>query len=170
MFKSHTRFTASLFCACLLGAFNCQARDNGLDIQFSLPALDVSPYHRPYVAVWLETPERQYLSTVSLWADDKEWYKDLRQWWRRAGRSKQDYDGVTGATRKPDTYTITLTADALAKLSGGRDALLLNIEVVREEGGRDFVRIPIALPTAAIAIPDHNEITNIRISALKKGH
>lgn len=47
-------FTAALF--------QPHANAAELEIELTLPDLDVQPYHRPYVAVWLETPERKHVT------------------------------------------------------------------------------------------------------------
>ncbi|WP_421419091.1 DUF2271 domain-containing protein [Pseudoalteromonas lipolytica] len=121
------------------------AKDANLTVEFTLPELDVSPYHRPYVALWLETPERKHVTTVALWVEKAEWFKDLRQWWRKAGRSNDNFDGVTGATKRPGTYTIEWHGKDLKGNPVKPGKYLLNVEVVREEGGRDYSRVEIDL-------------------------
>ncbi|WP_111979383.1 DUF2271 domain-containing protein [Algibacillus agarilyticus] len=118
-----------------------------LTLNLTLPELDVDPYHKPYVAVWLETPSRQYVTTLTLWADDKEWYKDLRQWWRKAGRGNQNIDGVTQATHRPGEHTLTWNGLDLTQNPVAEGQYILNVEASREEGGREFIRIPITLKT-----------------------
>lgn len=119
--------------------------DSKLVIDVTIPELDVNPYHKPYVAVWLETPKRQYVTTITLWADDMEWYKDLRQWWRKASRSKQSFDGVTGATKKPGNYQITWSGKDANGKTVPAGSYLLNIEASREEGGREFIKSKITI-------------------------
>ena len=78
-----------------------------LDINVEIPRLNVAEYHRPYVAVWIEKPDQTAVKTLAVWYDTKlakregeTWLKDMRQWWRRAGREmKMPVDGVTGALR-----------------------------------------------------------------------
>jgi len=130
-------FTAALFQP------NADAAE--LEIELTLPDLDVQPYHRPYVAVWLETPERKHVTTVALWVEKAEWFKDLRQWWRKAGKSDTNFDGVTGATKRPGTYTINWNGTDLAGKTVAAGKYLLNLEVVREEGGRDYTRVELDL-------------------------
>lgn len=153
-----------VLCATLWWSSSAYTNEHSLSISLTLPTMDVSPYHRPYVAIWLESEQREYLSTIAVWADDKEWYKDLRQWWRRAGRTKQDYDGVTSATRKPATYLIRITSETLHSYRQQYPTLLLNIEVVREEGGRDFIRIPLTWPIENIIHKGKKEVINIEIT------
>ncbi|MCF2947998.1 DUF2271 domain-containing protein [Paraglaciecola aquimarina] len=142
--------TRSLLALCLLFGVGLPAiAANQLTIDINIPELDVNPYHKPYVAIWLETPKRQYVTTIQLWADDMEWYKDLRQWWRKASRSKQSFDGATGATKKPGNYQIKWTAkDANGKPLPAGD-YLLKIEASREEGGREFIKSKITIDQQA---------------------
>lgn len=144
-------FQTLLFTVCfLLGIVYMQSAkaDNSaskIHAEITIPSLDVNPYHKPYVAVWLEKPNRKYVTTLALWADDMEWYKDLRQWWRKAGRSQQPYDGVTGATKKPGRYQITWSGKDAYDQVIPTGNYLLNVEASREEGGREFIKIPIVL-------------------------
>lgn len=125
-------------------------------VEITIPRLDVKPYFRPYVVVWIEDNKRKPIYTLGLWyqnystaeagGDGGKWLKDLRQWWRKIGRSgKPNFDAVTGATRKPGKYSLVWDGvDAQGKtLADGE--YLLNIEASREEGGRSYHRIPIEL-------------------------
>ncbi|WP_462146353.1 DUF2271 domain-containing protein [Pseudoalteromonas gelatinilytica] len=134
----------ALLISCLFSPLSL-AKDAKLTVEFTLPELDVSPYHRPYVALWLETPERKHVTTIALWVEKAEWFKDLRQWWRKAGRSNDNFDGVTGATKRPGTYTIEWQGKDLKGNPVKPGSYLLNVEVVREEGGRDYTRVEIDL-------------------------
>src|SRR3546814_16747885 len=92
------------------------AADLQLDVE--IPRLDVAEYHRPYVAIWLERPDQSHVANLAVWYDtklkDKEgekWLKDLRQWWRRSGRSlEMPVDGVSGATRAVGSHRLKLSA------------------------------------------------------------
>jgi len=108
-----------------------------LEIQIEIPALEVSPYHRPYVAIWLEDEARNGVKTIAVWHEGAEWLKDMRQWWRRLGRDGEPpYDGVSGATRRPGRYVVSWRND-LALPAG---TYYLNVEAAREQGGRDYLR------------------------------
>jgi hypothetical protein len=128
-----------------------------LELKVEIPKLEVAEYHRPYVAVWLERPDNSVAANLAVWYDvankknegDK-WLKDLRQWWRRAGRDlKVPADGLTGATRPAGTHTVKFDAShpALKDLAAGEYQLV--VEAAREEGGREVVRIPVSLGKAA---------------------
>lgn len=154
-------FTAALFQP------NADAAE--LEIELTLPDLDVQPYHRPYVAVWLETPERKHVTTVALWVEKAEWFKDLRQWWRKAGKSDANFDGVTGATKRPGTYTINWNGTDLAGKAVTAGKYLLNLEVVREEGGRDYTRVELDLSKdGKITIDGTNEFSQSFVTIVSK--
>ncbi|MGI1679865.1 MAG: DUF2271 domain-containing protein [Cellvibrionaceae bacterium] len=123
---------------------------NKLEVAFSLPKLDVDPYHRPYVAVWVETLERKPVATLAVWHEKDTWLKDLRQWWRKIGRRGDgNLDEVTGATRKPGQYVVAWNGvDSKGNLVAPGE-YLLNIESVREEGGRSYSREKINIGTNA---------------------
>jgi hypothetical protein len=127
------------------------------ELEIEIPQLSVAEYHKPYVAAWLERPDRSVVTTLALWYDvnnpkdegDK-WLKDLRQWWRRVGREiAVPIDGVTGATRPPGTHAIggEATELALAELPEGEYTLV--VEAAREVGGRELLKIPFTWPIAA---------------------
>lgn len=121
-----------------------------LTLHVEVPEIDVDPYFRPYIAVWLETSEREPIETLALWyqlpsetatEDGRKWLKDLRQWWRKIGRQGGEaLDGFTGATRKPGNYPI---AWDYSKLVTGE--YFMHIEASREEGGRSFKRVPVRI-------------------------
>ena len=121
-----------------------------LTVKFDLPQLNVAEYHKPYVAVWIERADQSVASTLAVLYDVKKrdnagtkWVKDLRTWWRKAGRDVTlPMDGVSGATRAAGTQTLTFPAAraGLDKLPSGDYRLV--IEAAREAGGRELVRVP----------------------------
>lgn len=130
-----------------------------VELQVEIPQLAVAEYHRPYVAIWLETDKGAHQQNLALWydldMDDNEgskWLKDLRQWWRRSGRELAfPVDGFAGATRRPGTHLLKFSsADAPFKqLPRGRYHLV--VEAAREVGGREMVRLPLDWPVDAPA-------------------
>lgn len=124
-----------------------------LEIEVEIPQLAVAEYHRPYVALWLEQ-NGQYVANLSVWYDIKmkdsegeKWLKDMRQWWRRSGRTLEfPVDGVSAATRAPGVHTLSYSASdvALQNLQAGEFQLL--VEAAREVGGRELLRIPLQWP------------------------
>ncbi|WP_391090257.1 DUF2271 domain-containing protein [Vibrio sp. NH-UV-68] len=117
-----------------------------IDIELELPTIETSMYARPYVAVWVEDQQRQSVKTLQLWVGKDEWLKDLRSWWRKVGRyDRQRVDAVTSATRPAGHYRFSWdgTDDNGQRLAQGDYTLL--VEVVREHGGRNYLRQKIHL-------------------------
>lgn len=136
-----------------------------IELELTQPRIETSPYHRPYVAVWLETPKRKPVTTIALWVGQKEgedkWFKDLRQWWRKIGRkqTREVIDSYSGATRRPDTYTLIWDGKNSQGHPVPTGEYLLNIEASREEGGRDYIRQKIALGQAGnVTLPAKPEM------------
>ena len=126
--------------------FSTLADGTQLEIEFSLPKIDTNPYHRPYVAVWLETVERKGVHTFAFWHEQDDWFKDLRQWWRKVGRRHEpNYDGVSGATRKPGNYRLTWQGALVDGLQVEPGNYILHFESVREEGSREYLRQSVSL-------------------------
>ena len=128
----------------LLLAAAATVRGETVRLEIEVPALDASPYHRPYVAAWLETPQRQGVHTLGVWYDDTEWLKDMRQWWRKLGRSS-DYDAVTGATKPPGFYRLEWSGNLPGDKTLAAGDYLLSVEAAREEGGREYLRQSVVL-------------------------
>ena len=141
---------------------------DSIELVITIPKINENPYHKPYIAIWLEKPDRSYVTTIALWANDMEWYKDLRQWWRKAGRSEQSLDGVTGATKKPGKYKVNWSGkDANNQIIKPGD-YILKIEASREEGGREFLKTPIAINKQGnITLKGQHELGPIQITTTK---
>lgn len=142
----------------------------------TIPELQVAEYHRPYVAIWLADERHQRILDLALWYDGKmanqegeKWLKDIRQWWRRSGRSLTfPIDGVSGATRRPGTYTVEfkVLAEQLQSLPEGD--YFLNIEAAREVGGREHLMLPLSLPLATeqpfqLAVEGEHELGRVEL-------
>lgn len=134
-----------------LGLLSSAAQAQSLDVGVELPSMNVAEYHRPYVAVWISHPDHTVAANLAVWyqLDDgpeghgEDWLKDIRQWWRRTGRSlEMPVDGVSSATRAPGQYTLSFSSDdeRLSALEVG--SYVLHVEASREVGGREMVSIP----------------------------
>lgn len=125
-----------------------------LMVDVEIPRLQVAEYHRPYVALWLEEPDKRHVANLAVWYDLKlkdnegeKWLKDMREWWRRSGRSLQmPVDGVSGATRAVGTHQLSFddTKAPLKDLPAGDYRLV--VEAAREVGGRELLRLPFIWP------------------------
>lgn len=128
-----------------------------LAVKFDIPQLNVAEYHRPYVAIWIEKADQSVASNLAVLYDVKKkdnggtkWIKDLRTWWRKAGRDVTlPLDGVSGATRAVGEQTMTFgpARTQFDKLPAGDYKLVL--EAAREGGGRELVKVPFKLPLKA---------------------
>jgi hypothetical protein len=128
-----------------------------MNVTVDIPRLDVAEYHKPYLSMWIEKADQTPVTTLAVWYDQKKkdgegakWLKDMRQWWRKAGRDMtMPADGVSGATRAPGEQSVTF-ADGrtpLGKLPAGDYQLV--VETAREVGGRELVRVPFTWPPAS---------------------
>ena len=133
-------------------AFPAQAADVTVSVQ--IPQLKVAEYHRPYVAVFVEGAGGQHAANLAVWYLSKDtseghgtkWLPDLRQWWRKSGRSlKVPVDGVTGPTKPVGKHALSFSdKQHLAKLAPGQYTLV--VEAAREVGGRELLKIPFTWP------------------------
>ena len=129
-----------------------------LDVNVEVPKLNVAEYHRPYVAVWIEDAEQKAAANLSVWYQQggnseghgTKWLPDLRQWWRKSGRSLQvPVDGVTGPTRPVGKHALSFNGNQpqLRNLPAGQYTLV--VEAAREVGGRELLKIPFTWPAKA---------------------
>lgn len=148
------RFWSSMLSVIGLGlALPAWSADAQLDI--TLPAMQGSRIKRPYVAVWLEkAANHEFAGNIAVWYDTarsvgSKWLPDLRAWWRAVGsQSSLPIDGVSGATRPAGEHTINLgNSAAMKKLPAGNYEVV--VEVSREHGGYDLVRLPLQWPPRA---------------------
>jgi len=142
------------------------AQAQTMDVTVTLPRLSVAEYHKPYVAIWLEGPDRA-AKTLAVWYDvdnqrgeGQKWLTDVRQWWRASGRSlKLPADGISGATRGPGPQRISFTPRQLGALGPGPYTLL--VEAAREVGGREVVRVPLAAPSRPATASGKTELGTV---------
>lgn len=146
-------FTSVLSLIGLGAALPAWSADAQLEI--NLPAVQGARVKRPYVAVWLEkAASHDFAGNIAVWYDmakpnnigATKWLPDLRSWWRISGsQAAFPIDGVSGATRPAGEHTINLgTSPALKKLAAGEYEVV--VEVAREHGGHDLVRLPLQWP------------------------
>ncbi|SHE46738.1 Hypothetical protein SAMN02745117_00325 [Lampropedia hyalina DSM 16112] len=168
---------ASVVIAATLAAWAIPAQSASLAVDITLPEIQTATYYRPYLAAWIEQAEgQQVVSTLAVWYDTrlrdnlgKGWLRDLRTWWRKAGQTLElPADGISGATRAPGTHTLHLAADhaTLRQLAHGQYHIA--VEVAREHGGRELLRVPFTwagtASTAATASADgQSELAQITV-------
>ena len=125
-----------------------------LDVNVEVPKLNVAEYHRPYVAVWVEGADQKVAANLSVWYQQTsnseghgtKWLPDMRQWWRKSGRTLQvPVDGITGPTKPVGKHALSFSdKQHLAKLAPGEYTLV--VEAAREVGGRELLKIPFTWP------------------------
>lgn len=139
----------------LSGLLTVPAMAGELTVNVEVPTLNVAEYHRPYVAIWLEGADQKVAANLSVWYQQKstseghgtKWLPDLRQWWRKSGRTlKVPVDGVTSPTRPAGQHALKFTdkQPQLAQLPPGEYTLV--VEAAREVGGRELVKVPFTWP------------------------
>ncbi|GAA4817709.1 hypothetical protein GCM10011365_12540 [Marinicella pacifica] len=137
-------------------------------INIDIPKINVSEYHAPYIATWIENDQGKTVIATSLWYDQQEkWLKDIRQWWRRTGRNQSPpYDGVTGATRRPGMHKLVLQAAEIEQqLLAGNYKLM--IEASREVGGREVLSLPFTWPvktTLTVSAQGEHELGKVTLT------
>lgn len=150
------RITLTVAIGSLLAAPAAAAAELVVDLE--VPQLRVAEYHRPYVAVWVEGADNRVAADLSVWYQLTEgaeghgtkWLPDLRQWWRKSGRTQDlPIDGVTGPTRPAGEHSLRFddSLPQLADLAPGQYTLV--VEAVREVGGRELLKIPFTWPASA---------------------
>lgn len=166
----------------LIAAIACASPAFAADAQLTLelPKMDVSEYHRPYVAIWVEREDRSVAANLAVWYQGKDgkdaksgksepgttWLSDLRQWWRRSGRDQTlPIDGVSGATRPAGQYQLAFSSNKapFAGLAAGSYKLV--VEVAREVGGHELVSVPFVWPPTApqhLAAKGEHEIGDVK--------
>ena len=142
----------------LSGLLTVPASAATMQVKVEIPELNVAEYHRPYVAVYVEGADGKAAANLAVWyqnTDTKEghgtkWLPDLRQWWRKSGRSLDlPIDGVTGPTRPAGVQTLDFAGNSpqLSGLAPGSYTLV--VEAAREVGGRELLKVPFTWPATA---------------------
>ncbi|MFC3032615.1 DUF2271 domain-containing protein [Pseudoalteromonas fenneropenaei] len=140
-----------------LAAATFSAAASELNVTVEIPKMSVAEYHKPYLAVWIEDSQNQVVSNLAVWYDEdmrngegEKWLKDMRQWWRRTGRTlTMPVDGVTGATRGPGQHALQFTLGQAPLQSLAAGDYQLRVEAAREVGGRELLNIPFSWPQQA---------------------
>ncbi|MFO7190316.1 MAG: DUF2271 domain-containing protein [Pseudomonadota bacterium] len=126
-------------------------------VTIEIPRLSVAEYHRPYTAIWLEDGAQRFVANLAVWYDVKqpnkkgnEWLKDMRQWWRKSGRTlDMPVDGISGATRPPGEHRLAFDGNAAPWKDLAPGEYRLVVEAAREVGGRELIAVPFRWPVEA---------------------
>lgn len=144
-----------------------------IKVTIEIPRLNVVEYHKPYVAAWLESSNRKLAANLTVWYDidlpkdeGETWLKDLRQWWRKSGRTlDMPVEGISGPTQPVGEHALTFNSEngPFAELPAGDYTLV--VEASREVGGRELVRIPFSWPTDALSLSaeGNSELATVKL-------
>lgn len=146
-----------------LGFSAGEVRAATLEVEVTLPNIASAAYHPPYLAAWIERPDDQaVVGTLAVWYDTrlrddlgKIFLKELRTWWRKAGKSMTlPVDGVSGPTRSAGVHVLRYSdkQESLAALPAGNYQVV--VEVAREQGGRTLLRAPFSWKGASSSNPE----------------
>ena len=145
------RLTLSIAIGSLLAVPAAATNAAELNLNIEIPRINAAEYHRPYVAVWVEGADQKAVANLAVWYQQRDtdeghgtkWLPDLRQWWRKSGRTlKVPVDGITGPTKPVGKHALRLDEShpELKKLPAGNYTLV--VEAAREVGGRELLKIP----------------------------
>ena len=149
------RLTLSIAIGSLLAVPAAATNAAELNLNIEIPRINAAEYHRPYVAVWVEGADQKAVANLAVWYQQRDtdeghgtkWLPDLRQWWRKSGRTlKVPVDGITGPTKPVGKHALRLDEShpELKKLPAGNYTLV--VEAAREVGGRELLKIPFTWP------------------------
>ncbi len=130
---------------------------------------------RPYVVVYIDDAEGNPVRTVSLWAQDASWIRNLRRWYR-AERARQAAGGdslvstVTTPTRNPGRYTVVWDGrdDTGAPVEQGEYFVCL--ETIRQGGTNYFTRQAFAFESTPFtgSMEDYGAFRDIEVDFREK--
>ncbi len=132
-------------------------------IDFTYTASGTNNPRRPFVAVWIEDTEGNFIDTVSLWYNPPKgdrWLDDLTQWYGASGGSDTT---MSAATRTTGEYTVTWDGtDAAGNPVATGDYVIL-IESAVEHGPTSFTSGTVTVSDGATtaSIPDDGELSAI---------
>lgn len=114
-----------------------------LVIDYEIPVQASERYRRPYLALWIATPDGSPVRQLLVLGDRSRYLRELPQWWRHYGRDDEAaVHGIARPTRLPGHYSLVWD---------GRDDLgrprapgeyRIEVEAAREHGGRQRLSIP----------------------------
>ena len=154
-----------------LGMLSTAMTAQANELEITLPVLNVAEYHAPYVAAWLADERGKRVVDIAVWYDTdmansegEKWLKDLRMWWRRSGRTaSMPIDGVSGATQRPGTTSVSLDGRFDNVPAGD---YFVWVEAARELGGRETLKVRVSLPvkqTVNTRAEGQHELSSIKL-------
>lgn len=121
------------------------AWETPLLIDYEIPVQPEERYRRPYLALWIATPDGSPVRQLLVLGDRSRYLRELPQWWRHYGRDDEAaVHGIARPTRLPGHYSLVWD---------GRDDLgrpqppgeyRIEVEAAREHGGRQRLSLAFA--------------------------
>jgi len=99
-----------------------------------------------YVIVSVLDQDDNYVKTLRVIGDDKEWYPDLEQWYAFHERTEEDIDGITGATISGGERTM-FGLEVDAEYVGKNNKLRFETAVEDQKYVKDDIILPLTEAT-----------------------
>lgn len=138
-----------------------------LEVNFTYVASD-GRARNPYIAVWVETPAGDLVSTVSVWFKSREakYLQHLTRWYDAettlidAGGTN-NVDAISEASRPAGTYQVVWNGTDVDGTPVAQGDYVLCIEAAREHGPHGLMTTPITIGTSAFqaTLTDDGELT-----------
>lgn len=123
------------------------------NVGYEIPELAVAEYRRPYIAIWINDSTGQAVQSLLVAGDSARWLRELRQWWRKLGRSDDGLiDATAGATRKPGRYQLEWDGRNFNGRKVAEGNYELHVEVAREHGEHEHLILPFVLDGKPIRV------------------
>lgn len=122
-----------------------------LAIDYEIPAQAGERYRRPYLALWIATPDGEPVRQLLVLGDRSRWLHELPQWWRHYGRDDEAaVHGIARPTRAPGQYSLGWDGRDDFGRALPRGDYLLQVEAAREHGGHERLSLPFRLDGTAV--------------------
>lgn len=146
-----------------------------LAIGLELSRVQDARYRRPYVAVWIEDPDKFPVRTIALWYQKPRWLPDLKIW-SKGDQLRKLADGtdlatsISSATRAPGQYTLKWDGkdDKGVLVKPGKYTVL--IEAAREHGTYQLMKqeLDFSGPASQVKLPGNTEIAGATLDYRRK--
>ena len=145
-----------------------------LAVDFEIAPQEGYRYHRPYVAVYVETPEGKRVRTLSLWVNTNgrgpRYIRELRRWFS-GEREVEDAGGpdlvasMSGATRPPGAYSVVWNGRDDRGTVVEQGPYRIVIEAAREHGSYQLMQQDLTLTAKPVAadLSGNQEIGRARV-------
>ncbi|MEX2583430.1 MAG: DUF2271 domain-containing protein [Gemmatimonadota bacterium] len=147
--------------------------DDRFELAVTVEVITPSGGRRPYVVVYVETPDEKPVRTIGMWIQRgrRSWIRELRRWFRmerdrqRAGGAGDISDAISSPTRRPGTYTLVWDGRTDAGEPAEMGTYFVCVECVRERGSYQIIRqeLTFAGTPFAVDLEGNQEIGGARV-------